>query len=87
MLEVGVYDEMDDMNDEIILPLSNVLKCNTVSSNLLSVSKVVDELGLEVVFRSDCVQFLQEDLLDYSKAVVFEAGLRRKQADGGHLQA
>ena len=31
MLEVGVYDVMDDMNDEIILPLSNVLKCNTVS--------------------------------------------------------
>ena len=67
-----MWDVMDDENDEIILPLTNVLKCNTVNNNLLSVSKIVDELGLEVVFKSNCVQFVQKDLIDYSKAVVFE---------------
>ena len=72
MLEVGVWDTMDEANDEIIIPLNNVLKCNTINSNLLSVSQIVDELGVEVVFKSDCVLFVQEDLIDYSKSVVFE---------------
>ena len=71
-LEVGVYDDMDETNDEILIPLTNVLKCNAINNNLLSVSQIIDELGVDVVFRQHTVQFLQEDVLDYSSAVVFE---------------